>query len=223
VIGPVVTLDGPAGAGKSTVAREVARRLGYRHLDTGALYRAVTVLALRRRIAPDDEGGLAALAGAARIEFDAAGRIRAEGEDLSREIRSAAVTSAVSAVARHPAVRAAILPLQRAFASGGGMVAEGRDLGTVVFPDATTKVFLDATLPERAERRARELARPEEARRLEAELSERDRQDSERETAPLKLAPDMIYVDTTGLTIEEVSERIVVQHRARLGRSGTVG
>ena len=216
MIGPVVTLDGPAGAGKSTVAREVARRLGYRHLDTGALYRAVTVLALRRGVAMSDGAALAALARDARIGFDAAGRVRVEGEDVSREIRSAAVTAAVSAVARHAAVRTAILPLQRAFASGGGMVAEGRDLGTVVFPDATTKVFLDATLPERAERRARELARPEEKGRLEAELRERDRQDSERETAPLKLAPDMIYVDTTGLTVAEVCEQIVALHRSRL-------
>jgi len=211
----VIAIDGPAGAGKSTVARRLAARLGYRFLDTGALYRAVTLAVLRAGIDPSDAGRVADLAGAAQIALDPRGtppRVLLDGEDVSREIRGPAVTRAVSTVAANPAVRAAMVPFQRAFADEGGVVAEGRDIGTVVFPDAAMKFFLDADAAVRAARRALERGEADVAS-VEAEIRERDRKDTEREAAPLRAAPDAEVVDTTRLSAEEVVD--LLERRVR--------
>ena len=202
----VVAIDGPAGAGKSTVARRLAERLGFRFLDTGALYRALTLAVLRSGIDPGDAGRVAEFAGRARIALVVRGtslEVLLDGEDVSSEIRGPAVTRAVSTVAATPAARAAMVPLQRAFAEGGGVVAEGRDIGTVVFPDAERKFFLDADPAVRAVRRARERGEADVAA-VEREIRERDRQDSERDVAPLRAAADAEVVDTTRLSAGEV-------------------
>ena len=214
----VIAIDGPAGAGKSTVARHVADQLGYRFLDTGALYRGVTLLALRAGFDPGDEDALAGLA----ESFDPALRVTEQGvrltlagEDVSEEIRGPAVSNAVSTVAALPRVRAAMVPRQRAVADGGGVVAEGRDIGTVVFPDADVKIYLDAAPEERARRRAREQGDADVARVL-ADLTDRDRKDTDREVAPLRAADDALRVDTTGRSIDQVVEQIVAAVRERI-------
>jgi cytidylate kinase len=206
---PIIAIDGPAGAGKSTCARLLATRLGLRYLDTGALYRAVTLAALRRGLSPADEGAVAVLAQTAQVVLvpGTPPRVLLDGEDVSHEIRGPAVTTAVSTVAALPRVRAEMVRHQRAFAAGGGVVAEGRDIGTVVFPDAELKVFLDADAQVRAGRRARERGDKDVAA-VEREICERDRKDAEREIAPLRAAADAVVVDTTGLPVEDVVERI---------------
>ncbi len=207
--GIIIAIDGPAGAGKSTVARLLAERLGLRFLDTGALYRAVTLEALRRGISPSDEGAVAAIAESVRIELipdPGAPRLLLDGEDVSGAIRGPDVSTAVSTVASLPRVRAAMVRQQHAFADGGGVVAEGRDIGTVVFPDADVKVYLDADPLERARRRALERGEEgaEEVARVERELAARDGQDAGRAVAPLRQADDALRVDSTGLGIDGV-------------------
>lgn len=204
--GPIIAIDGPAGAGKSTAARLLARRLGYRFLDTGALYRAVTLLALRHGVDPADEQRVAALARAAEIELrsrDDAAVVLLDGEDVSETIRGPGVTNAVSTVAAHPRVREAMLRIQRKFAEAGGVVAEGRDIGTVVFPDAQVKLFLDADPAVRARRRAAEQGE-DDLRAVEREIAERDRRDAGRPVSPLRPAADAVRVDTGDLGIEEL-------------------
>lgn len=206
----IIAIDGPAGAGKSTCARALAARLGYRFLDTGALYRAVTLKAMRTGVDPADAERMAALALTARIEIAGAGsaaRVRLDGEDVSDEIRGPGVTNAVPTVAALGPVRAAILPLQRGFASAGGIVAEGRDIGTVVFPDADVKFFLDADERIRAERRALERGEGDVATVVK-EIHARDLKDTGRAVAPLRPAADAIRIDTAGLTAEEVVEEM---------------
>lgn len=211
----IVAIDGPAGAGKSTVARRLAARLGWRFLDTGALYRAVALKALRSGVAPADAEAMARLAETADIEIrvaDGAQKVLLDGEDVSREIRSPEVSNSVPAVAAHARVREAMRPRQRAFAARGRVVAEGRDMGTVVFQDAGVKFYLDADPAVRAARRAAERGDAD-VSRVETEQRERDRQDSTRDVAPLRAAPDAIRVDATHLSVEEVVETLFAKVR----------
>ncbi len=200
----VVAIDGPAGAGKSTVARAVARELGFTYLDTGAMYRAVALAALRREAPPGPV--------AAAITIDFADGIRLDGEDVSGAIRTPAVSEAASRAAADPEVRAALVAEQQRLMSRGDWVAEGRDIGTVVAPAAEVKVFLTADPAERARRRARELGLDEAA--VLAEQNRRDERDSSREHSPLAAADDAVVLDTTGLSIEQVVERIAGLARA---------
>ena len=192
----LVAIDGPAGAGKSTVARAVADALGFTYLDTGAMYRCVALARLR-----DADADPAALA------IDVGERVTLDGEDVTEAIRAAPVTAAASQVAADPAVRAAMVERQRALIDAGDWVAEGRDIGTVVAPGADLKVFLDADPAERARRRALQTGR--DAAAVLAEQEERDARDRGRATSPLTPAPDAIPLDTTGLTLPEVVDRIV--------------
>lgn len=189
----LVAIDGPAGAGKSTVARAVARALGWTYLDSGAMYRAVALARLRERPFPE------------RIELG--DRICADGVDVTAEIRTPEVTAMASVVAAEPDVRERLVDMQRALIAAGDYVAEGRDIGTVVAPDAEVKVFLTASPQERARRRAEQEGRP--VQDVLAEQHERDARDTSREHSPLTRADDAIEVDTTGLTIDEVVARIV--------------
>jgi cytidylate kinase len=212
----ILAIDGPAGAGKSTVARAVARALGFELLDTGAMYRAVALRALEQGIDPADGEACARVARSIRIEFDAEGRIQVDGRPAEPAIRGAEVTRAVSAVSAHSGVRAAIVPLQRARAQiGRGIVAEGRDIGSVVFPDADFKFFLTASAEVRARRRAVELSRPEDVAEIMQEILRRDRLDATRADSPLVEAPGSVRIDTDGLGPGAVAESILARVRAR--------
>lgn len=212
---PIITVDGPSGSGKGTVSRILAKRLGWHLLDSGALYRLVALAGLLREFTPDDETGHAALAGGldVRFEVDAEGaeRVLLEGRDFTRELRAETTGNAASRVAAMPAVRQALLERQRAFAVRPGLVADGRDMGTVVFPDAPLKVYLTASAEERALRRYKQLKEkglPANLAGLSQEIRERDRRDSNRPVAPLRAAPDAVAIDSTGLTVEQVVARI---------------
>lgn len=211
----VVAIDGPAASGKSTTARLAAGRLGFRYLDTGAMYRAITRKVLDEGVDPADEAGVGALAGRVHLTF-AGERLHVDGQDVTDRLRAGEVTAAVSLVARVPAVRRAMVRLQRELAQAGPCVVEGRDIGTVVFPEAPVKIFLVASLAERARRRRAELgaASPDEGT-LTEDIRRRDALDSSREDSPLRPAPDAIPLDTTGLTIDETVEAIVAQVLAR--------
>jgi cytidylate kinase len=214
----IVAIDGPAASGKSTVARALARRLDAHYLDTGAMYRAVAVAAHRESIALDDEDSVSMLARTVTIEFvHASGSpiptaVLLDGEDVTAAIRTPEIDEAVSAVARMPGVRAAMVTQQRRIAEGAEVIVlEGRDIGTVVFPDAEVKVFLTASADERARRRHAEMA--ERGHAVEADvvrdgLQRRDHADSSREAAPLSVAPDAIELDTTGLSIDDVVDAV---------------
>ncbi len=200
----IVAIDGPAGSGKSTVAATLARRLGFRHLDTGAMYRALTWIALRDGVDVTDGAALAELARERPVSFGADGSVELDGEDVTTAIREAEIDRLVPAVASHPEVRAVMRERQRALALGGDSVIEGRDIGKVVAPGADVKVFLQADEDERARRRAAD--RPGvEAETLAADLRDRDERDAVN-TVP---ADDAVLLDTTELTIDEVVERIV--------------
>jgi CMP/dCMP kinase len=206
----VVTIDGPAGAGKSTVAKQLARTLGYRLLDTGAIYRSVALVAVRRGVAWSEAEALAALARDLDIRFEFVGDVNhvfVAGEDVSVAIRTPEISQGASQVSAHPPVRAALLDLQRRLGAGGGVVVEGRDTGTVVFPQAQAKFFLVATPDERARRRVAELAQRgtvvDHATTL-AEIMERDARDSGRDVAPMKAAPDAVLIDSSAMTIDDV-------------------
>lgn len=212
----IVAIDGPAGAGKSTVAKRLAERLGWRFLDTGALYRAVTLRAQRAGIEPGDAEAMARTAREAVIEIRSEGgaqKVLLDGEDVSAAIRSPDVSKSVPTVAAHAGVREAMVPRQRDFAAAGRVVAEGRDMGTVVFKDAGVKFYLDADPTVRAARRAAERGDPD-VSKVEAEQRERDRKDSTRAAAPLAVAKDAVRVDSTGLTVEEVVDRMLAAVRA---------
>ena len=212
----VLAIDGPAGAGKSTVARAAAKALGMNYLDTGAMYRAVGLKADRLGVALDDDEGLRAMCGRTAIEMDrdetGGLRIRLDGEDVSAAIRENRVSALASKVSASKPVRDAMGVFQRRIGEAAPTVAEGRDMGTVVFPDAFLKVFLTASPEKRADRRALELAsrgEPADRGRILAEIKGRDEADSSRAHAPLKPAADAVMVDTSDRTIEEVVSEIV--------------
>ncbi len=200
----VVAIDGPAGAGKSTVARALARALGFTYLDSGAMYRAVGLMTLRNGGAASDQ--------AERLELSLGDRVIANGEDVTEAIRAPEVSEAASRVATNDRVRAALVRKQRELLDGGDWVAEGRDIGTVVAPDATVKVFLNADPAERARRRAEELGIDVDSVARDQAL--RDAQDRSREHSPLAVAPGALELDTTGLSVDEVVERIAGMVRA---------
>jgi cytidylate kinase len=208
----VIAIDGPAGAGKSSVARAVAAELGFTYLDSGAMYRCVALAALERRLDPDDGRALGELARGLEIELDGR-RVLLGGEDVSDAIRAPAVTTAASRVSVHPEVREAMVARQRALIAAADFVAEGRDIGTVVSPEAPLKVFLTASDEERARRRAAETGEDFESV-LDAQRR-RDARDTEREHGALRAAEDAVELDTTGLPLEEVVGRVVAMARER--------
>jgi cytidylate kinase len=215
----IVAIDGPAGAGKSTLARRVADKLGYLYINTGAMYRAVALWALRLNVSTSDMHRLEQLAEAAQIELAMQDdRVMLNGEDVSEAIREPHVSEAASQVSAVPGVRRALLALQRKMAETSSVVMEGRDIGSVVFPAAQVKIFLDADPQERARRRALELGQDGQSASVDVvagELIQRDERDRTRKEAPLVQAPDAQLVDTTGLSLEEVEEIILRLVRAR--------
>lgn len=208
---PVVAIDGPSGSGKGTIADGVAKHLGWHRLDSGALYRCVGLAASRRGVALTDTEGLEAMTGRLDLVFDG-GTIRLDGDDVTEAIRSESAGQAASTVAALPGVRAALLARQRAFAVAPGLVADGRDMGTVVFPDAALKVFLTASAEARAHRRHKQLKEKGidvSLRGLSSDIAQRDRRDENRAVAPLRPAEDARVVDSTRLAPEEVIDRIL--------------
>ena len=220
---PIITIDGPGGAGKGTAARRVAAKLGYRLLDSGALYRIVAYAAASNGINPDDGDAVAALVPTLQISFEQgpaanAVQLMLNGADVSCAIRSQKVADLASRVAVHTPVRKALLGLQRSFATPAGLVADGRDMATVVFTDAPLKIFLTASAQARAERRYKQLRQQGESvsiTRLLEEIKARDRRDESREVAPLRPAEDSVLIDSTSLSIDEVVN-LILQHVARL-------
>ena len=214
----IVAIDGPSGAGKGTVARAVAARLGYRHIDTGAMYRAVAWKARQEGIDLGDQAAIAAIGERATFDLEQ-DRVAIDGHDVSRAIRTPEIDNAATTVARHPAVRRVLVARQRTYGAGGGIVMEGRDIGTVVFPNADVKIYLDASPEERARRRAADPAHTSSNRTQLSEvaiaLAERDKSDSTRTASPLVVADDAIVVDTTGVPIEKVIEQVLTLVRAR--------
>jgi CMP/dCMP kinase len=215
---PVIALDGPGGAGKGTVGRAVARRLGWHYLDSGALYRVVALAAMRRGLDPASPETVAGGVPGLEIELDD-DIVRLDGDDVSEAIRTEAVGRYASAIAGASTVRAALVDRQRSLRRLPGLVADGRDMGTVVFPDAGTKVFLTASLDERARRRHKQLKQQgidANLSRLTHDLRKRDERDESREVAPLKPAADAVVVDTTGRSVAWVVDRVIaLAHRAQ--------
>lgn len=210
----IIAIDGPAGAGKSTVAKALARKLGFFYLDTGALYRTLTYKALQKGLDLKNEQTLVEMARETKIDLqDKADVLHVfmDGQEITDRIRTPEVTRNIFYVARSPKVRQAILPLQRKFAEMTSLVAEGRDTTTVVFPEATLKIYLDANLETRTKRRGKDLARAgveQPIAKIAEEVAERDRHDRSRSVAPLRQAEDALYLDTTNLSITEVVERL---------------
>jgi cytidylate kinase len=210
----VVAIDGPAGAGKSTTARLLAAKLGYDLLDTGAIYRVMALLSRRAGVSWDDGGGVAAFADDLDLKFhleDGVNHVLVGGADVTKDIRAPEMSDGASRVSALPEVRAALLGIQRRLGAQGGVVVEGRDIGTVVFPDAGAKFFLTADAEERARRRVAELkaaGRPADFATTLAEMKERDLRDSTRDVAPLKQAPDAVGIDSSGMTIDEVVSKM---------------
>ena len=214
----VVAIDGPAGAGKSTIAKRLAQRLGFTYIDTGAMYRAVALWAVRQKVDFSDMHRMEQLAIASRIEL-APGHIHLNGEDVTEAIRTPEVSSGASKVAVIPGVRRAMVAKQREMGERASVVMEGRDIGTVVFPNAQVKVFLDADPAERVRRRLEDLRAQGDtvtAAQLTSQMRERDQRDSTRADAPLAQAPDAVYLDSTPLAIEEVVETILKLVRQRV-------
>ena len=213
--GKLIAIDGPAGSGKSTTARMVAEKLGFVYLDTGAMYRAVTLFAMRNGVSLDDENALAQIASRLPIEFksdDDVQRVLVKGEDVTDEIRTPEVTKNVSKVSAYKGVREAMVAKQREIGKNGSIVAEGRDTTTVVFPDADVKVYMEASTRERAQRRLLDLAKLGVTTTVddqEEAIVRRDKYDSGREHSPLTRSRDAYVIDTTNVTIEEQVERVI--------------
>ena len=218
----IIAIDGPSGAGKGTVARAIAASLGYRHVDSGAMYRAVGWKSLHEGIALDDERRVAGVADRSRIEM-AGINTSVDGRDVTHAIRTPEIDRAAAAVARLPMVRAILVARQRDLGTGGGIVMEGRDIGTVVFPEADVKIYLDASAEERARRRAHDPAHhggPAAVADVATLLSERDRLDTTRAASPLYAAADAALIDTTGKKVEEVMEEVMAIVNEKLGIRG---
>lgn len=212
----VIAVDGPSGAGKGTICRKLARKLGFHYLDSGALYRLLGMVALRHRVSTSDNESLVQLAGNMDIQFKSSTgdevKVLLEGEDVSIELRTEQTATLASQVAAHPEVREALLERQRLFARSPGLVADGRDMGTVVFPDANLKLYLTASIEERARRRYKELLEKGESvslRALEMQVRARDERDINREASPLVAATDAIEIDTSELSIDEVLDAVL--------------
>src|SRR5437764_7253269 len=210
----VIAIDGPAGAGKSTIASRIARKLGYVNLESGAMYRALALKAIESDVGFDDEGGLVELAEGSHIDLEPSidgNRVLLDAQNVSQRIRDRDVTEAASKVSVHPRVREWMVARQRGMGAGGGIVMEGRDIGTKVFPNADVKIFLDADPSVRGDRRFRQQGDhqdPKKAETLVAELRERDHRDRTRATSPLVAAADAIVIDSTKLSIDDVLERV---------------
>jgi len=218
---PVIAIDGPAASGKGTIAQGVARALDYAYLDSGSLYRLVALTAVRRGVAVDDERELARIAGGLEPLFDG-DRIEVDGADLAQAIRAPAITEAASRIAVLPGVRQALLARQRKFRREPGLVADGRDMGTVVFPDAVLKVYVTASAEERARRRHKQLIEKGNSVIIDSllhDIRERDARDKGRAVAPLRPADDAIVLDTTGMSIEESIAFVLERYRVQPGKN----
>lgn len=217
----VVAIDGPAGAGKSSVAQRVAQALGYRYLDTGALYRALAWKAIRRGLRPQDTRYIIEMARETQVELrqqDGEQRVLVDGQDVTEAIRTPEVANLASPISAIPEVRALLLDWQREFGRQGGVVAEGRDTGTVVFPEAPVKIFLTASLEERARRRHKELLQRGvdiSYEQVKLDMEARDQRDATRHVAPLRPAPDAVVIDSTHMSLEQVVEEVLKICRAR--------
>jgi cytidylate kinase len=223
---PLITIDGPSGSGKGTVSRRVAERLGWHLLDSGALYRLVAYAGLQRGVSPTDEAAFAQIARGLNVKFGAdlhgEEQIWLEGQEVSRAIRTEQAGEGASQVAVMPDVRAALVARQHAFAAPPGLVADGRDMGTVIFPGADLKIFLTASAEERAQRRYKQLKDKGLSANLAAlsqEIAERDRRDANRPIAPLKPADDAIIVDSTSMSIDAVVTRVLELAKSRFPAS----
>jgi len=213
----IIAIDGPSGAGKGTISRTLAETLGYRHVDTGAMYRAVGWKAAHEGVPLDDEAAVSALAQRANLVVEG-GVVTIDGHDVTREIRTPEIDRAATAVARLPKVREVLVARQRALGAEGGVVMEGRDIGTVVFPNADVKIYLDASAEERARRRAADTAHSGSQAgqaAVAAAIDARDKADTTRTISPLAIAPDAVHIDTTGMPIGSVVDQVMGLVRSR--------
>lgn len=221
----IVAIDGPAGAGKSTVAKAVAKRLGYRYMDTGAMYRALAWKVMRRGTDPDDGNGMEGILASTEVDLGTDHTVMLDGVDVSGAIRTPEVGQMASRVSGMGMVRRRMVDLQRAMGRSGCVVAEGRDMGTVVFPEAEVKVYLDASLETRARRRFGELVRQGSTLTLEetaADVRRRDRRDKERAEAPLRQADDAVLIDSTALSVDAVVEKILEEVNSKSNENGRI-